>query len=111
MTADPSRSPERPPAWWIATDQGVVLDGPYEDWPVALVGHARVIARLREALEREHRPPGFIAARCVAVAPRWGVLSGAWQHFRPASGPAETTRWGRLRGATPDRADDPVRGP
>jgi hypothetical protein len=83
VTADSSRSPERPSAWWIATDQGVVLGGPYDDWPVALVGHARTIARLREVLEREQRPPGFIAERCLAVAPRWGVLTGAWQHFHP----------------------------
>ncbi len=86
MTADPSRSPERPPAWWVATDQGVVLAGPYDDWPVALVGHARTIARLRESLERDRRTELFIAERCAAVAPRWGALTGAWQHFRPVPG-------------------------
>ncbi len=83
MTADPSRTPKRPPSWWVATDQGVVLAGPYDDWPRALVGHARAVARIREALEREQRPPCFVAERCLAVAPRWGVLSGAWQHFEP----------------------------
>lgn len=92
MTADPSRSPERPPAWWIATDQGVVLGGPYDDWPVALVGHARTIVRLREALERDQRPPCFIAECCRAVAPRWGVLTGAWQHFHPAGVSSEAPR-------------------
>lgn len=87
MTADPSRSPERPPAWWVATDQGVVLAGPYDDWPVALVGHARTIARLRDALEQDRRTASFIAERCAAVAPRWGELTGAWQHFRPVTRP------------------------
>lgn len=81
MTADPSRCPERPPAWYVATDQGVVLAGPFRDYPAAILGHARVAERLRAALMREQASAVFIAGRLLAVAPRWGVLVGAHQHF------------------------------
>lgn len=84
MTAGPDRSPRRPAAWYVATDQGVVLAGPFADWPRALLARARVVAQLRADLEREDRSPAFIAGRCAAVAPRWGVLIGAWQRFEPA---------------------------
>ncbi len=83
MTAGPDRSPDRPAAWFVATDQGVVLAGPCADWPQALLARARVLARLREDLEREGRSSAFIASRCAVVAPRWGVLIGAWQRFEP----------------------------
>lgn len=67
----------------MATDQGVPLAGPFTDWPRALFARERVVAQLRADLERERRSADFVAARCAAVAVRWGVLVGAWQRFQP----------------------------
>lgn len=81
LTADQSRTPDHPPAWFVATDQGVVLAGPFPTYTAALVAHGRVVERLRASLNREQAAPAYIASRLRAVAPQWGVLVGAHQQF------------------------------
>ena len=47
MTADPSRYPERPPAWWVITTDNLPMAGPFGEWPLALVARHRRAEQLR----------------------------------------------------------------
>lgn len=81
VTADLSRFPERSPAWFVATDQGVVLAGPFDTVHRARAVRTEVVESLRRELMADRRPGAFIAERITAVEVRWGVLVGPWGQF------------------------------
>lgn len=81
MTADPSRSPEQAPAWWVVTTQGVPLDGPHATREDALSARRTVVTRMRESMAREHLSGAQIAAQTGAVVVAHGVLTGPWRRF------------------------------
>lgn len=83
MTADPSRYPERPPAWYVITDQGLRLDGPFEARSAAAEARERVVRRLTEQMGAQRYSAAEIAARIQAVVVAHGQLVGPWQHFVP----------------------------
>jgi hypothetical protein len=83
VTADPSRCPERPPAWFVVTDQGIRLAGPYDGRAEAERARAVVVESIRRSMMRERFPGAEIAARIRAVRVDRGVLLGPWQHFTP----------------------------
>lgn len=83
MTADPSRYPERPAAWFVVTDQGLRLEGPFESLDGATKAREHVVARLAEQMRTQRYSAAEIAARVQAVVVAHGVLVGPWQHFAP----------------------------
>jgi hypothetical protein len=87
VVADSSFSPSGPPAWFVATDQGVVLAGPFADRAAAWAARGAVITKLRADLMRDRRPGWFVARRLRAVQVRFGVLTGPWQHLQSLSPP------------------------
>jgi len=88
VTADPSRAPERPASWYVVTDQGVVLAGPYDDRADARMAYDVVVAELRHDLMRARKSGQFIHERVAAVGVRWGRTVGAWGGFEAATPPS-----------------------
>lgn len=75
-----AQSPDRPPAWFVTTDQGVVLAGPFPDRTDAVTAYRDVVAGLRRDLTG--RQPGeYIAARVRAVRVAWGRTRGPHAEF------------------------------
>lgn len=83
MVADSSFSPTRPPAWYVATDQGVVLAGPFPEQATAWAARRTVLANLRADLMRDRRPGWFVAQQLRAVRVCFGTLVGPWRQLRP----------------------------
>lgn len=81
MTADPSRAPVQPAAWFVVTAQGVVLAGPYVDRETADAGYDGTVAGLRREMERSRRPEDEIGLRVAAVMVAFGRRAGAWGGF------------------------------
>lgn len=71
----------------MATDQGVVLDGPFTEHVAAAAARAAGIGTLRGDLIRTGR--AFIAERLAAIAVRWGVRVGPWQGFEAVARPED----------------------
>jgi hypothetical protein len=88
MTADPSRAPDRSPAWFVVTAQGVILAGPFDREETAGIAYDDVVTRLRHDLERSRQPVDFIVTQVAAVCVRHGLTVGAWNSFEPVDPPA-----------------------
>lgn len=89
MTASPQQYAHREPMWWVATDQGVVLAGPFPDEITAREGGNAVAARLREAMRRERYSEVRIAERVRALRVNFGVRvhpHGGFERCERASG-------------------------
>lgn len=84
MTADPSRYPERPAAWYVVTDQGLRLEGPFDARSGATEAREHVVGRLAEQMRTQRYSAAEIAARLQAVVVAHGHLVGPWQHFVPS---------------------------
>jgi hypothetical protein len=80
VTAGPDRQVDRPPAWFVTTEQGVILAGPYLTRAEAEWAHAEVVNHLETELARAGRPGRFIARRIAAVRVSFGLRS--WPHGR-----------------------------
>lgn len=79
MTAGPHQfDPRRDPAWWVHTDQGVVLAGPFSCEAQARAGGNEVAAQLRAAMRRERYSERAITARVRAL--RIGFAVRTWPH-------------------------------
>lgn len=86
-TAGPGQyGSEQVPAWFVATDQRVILAGPFASLDEARRAHRDVVERLRAELMRAGRPGKFIAERVAAVGVRFGLR--CWPHGR-----FESRRW------------------
>lgn len=88
MTASPEQYAHREPAWWVHTDQHVVLSGPFPDEAAARAGGNAVAALLREAMRRERFSQARIAERVRALRVGYGVRvhpHGGFEARRPAS--------------------------
>jgi hypothetical protein len=81
VTAGPDRSRVSPPAWFVTTDQGIVLAGPFRTRAEATRARTDVVERLRSGMQRERFTGEQIAARVRAVLVGYGVLTGPWQRF------------------------------
>jgi hypothetical protein len=81
MTADPSRFPDRPPTFYVVTDQGIALAGPYMTRQEAVEARTDVVERLRAAMMAERSSGAAIATRVRAVVVAYGVLVGPQQAF------------------------------
>lgn len=90
MTADSSRYPDRPAAWFVVTDQGLRLAGPYATRSEALAGRWDAVERLRASMLAERFTAAQIDARDRAVVVAWGVLVGPWQQFEAIESPPGT---------------------
>lgn len=88
MTADPSRAPDRSPAWFVVTAQGVILAGPFEREETAGVAYDDVVTRLRHDLERTRQTVDFVATQVAAVCVRYGTTVGARNGFEALDPPA-----------------------
>jgi hypothetical protein len=70
VTAGPDRHVDRPPAWFVTTDQGVILAGPYLTRAEAESARPGVVNHLKTELARAGRRGQFIAhARPVDLSP------------------------------------------
>jgi hypothetical protein len=83
VIADPSQYPElRSPSWYVHTDQGVLLAGPYPDEQTARAQGNRVAAQIRAGMRREgHREPAT-AERVQALGVSLGVTEPPHGAFR-----------------------------
>lgn len=90
MTAGPHQFVYREPAWWVHTDQGVVLDGPYRDESAARAGGNDVAARLRAAMRRERYSERQVADRVRALRVSFGTRHWPCGWFEPYEPPGTT---------------------
>ncbi len=83
MTAGPHQFDRRDPAWFVHTDQGVVLAGPFADEASARVGGNQVAANLRAAMRRERYTERQVAERVVALRVSLGTRHWPCGWFEP----------------------------
>lgn len=73
MTAGPHQYRWNIPAWYVHTDQGVVLAGPLPDELTARIRGNQVAAELRAAMRRERYSERQVAERIRALRISRGI--------------------------------------
>lgn len=71
--ASPEQYPWQREAWYVTTDQGVVLGGPYPDELAARAGGNVVAEELRASMRRERFPERQVAERVRALRVGFGI--------------------------------------
>jgi hypothetical protein len=83
VTADRSQYAEpRPPAWYVHTDQGVLLAGPYPDEQTARAHGNRLPTQIRAGMRREGHTEPAIAERAQALRVSLGTTEPPHGEFR-----------------------------
>lgn len=85
MTAGPHQyGREGGPAWWIHTDQDVVLAGPFPDESAARAGGNHVADQLRAAMRRERYGEATIGERVAVLRIGFGIRQWPYGWFERA---------------------------
>lgn len=73
-------------AWWVHTDQGVVLAGPFPDEAAARAAGNEVAGRLRASMRQERYAERVIGQRVAALRVGRGTRQWPYGWFDPADG-------------------------